>query len=176
MEGMERLNGVLSKTIELAEAALQLGVRLVDNMGRGGEGSRSRPADSAAPHGYGEDAQEGPPAQQGPVPSDGRVGNRTPLRPGSEVRIAFSISNDASAKRAIALKLGPLVGEARGASLAEGALSVSPDRFTLEPFDFEKLVLVGRIPANTPPDAYAGGIVVTGADQPIVVPLRLVVT
>jgi hypothetical protein len=175
---MERLNRVLSKTIELAEAALQLGVRLVDSVGRGGrEDARSRLADvDRGGSGDFGNAGEAQPSTAASGPPDNRVGNRTLLHPGAEVRIAFSINNESTEKRTIQLQLSPLVGEARGARLAEGALKVKPERIEIEPLDFEKILLVGRIPANSLPDTYAGGIVVAGADQPISIPLRLVVS
>ena len=133
MDGMEKLNRVLSKTIELAEAALQLGVRLVDNMGR--DQARARMADFDTTGYYGDPgaAREAPSSAPAPLPSDNRVGNRAPLHAGSDVRIAFSINNESAAKRSIQLKLSPLVGEAGGARLAHGALAVNPVRFNLEP-------------------------------------------
>jgi hypothetical protein len=181
LKSVERLNQVLSKSIELAEAALTLGVRLVDGLGRGGnEYPRNRmgPADSEAAGSSGGPGpgQEGPSPAAASAPNINRVTNRSPLHPGSKVRVSFSINNESADKRSIQLTLSPLVGEMRGVRLADRAVAVSPAKIELEPLDFEKFSLVGRIPPDTAPDIYTGGIVVNGGDQPIAIPLRLVVT
>lgn len=176
---LERLNQVVAKAIDLAESSLSLGARMVSGLGKLSERQildrvRDAEAAAAAPPEAPRDeaAASGAPPFEGAVEGPG-VANRAPLRPGSEVRVPFSLTNEsAEAERQVRVSLRDLVGVATGQRLAADALSVEPPEATLAPLDFEKFVIRGQLPGETAPDTYRGVIVVEGDDL-LTIPLLL---
>jgi hypothetical protein len=184
----DQFSSLLSKTLDLAEASVTLGLSLVEKAGNSMQeqvlgkisqagqsfmqaAMKGTPAAATA-------AAEPEPAASAPSPATGFAGvtNRQPLFPGSPVRVSFSINNDtADATKKVSVKLEGLQGELTQDRLAVSALTVEPSRATIAEMDFEKFVVAGVIPINARSDAYLGWIVVTG-DEQLRIPLRLVVT
>ena len=72
------------------------------------------------------------------------------------------------------LAVEAFAGERTGALLSPSALAVSPNAAAIAPMDFEKFVLHGAIPPETPPDVYDGAVTV-GAEGGMRIPVQLVV-
>ncbi len=184
----DQFSSLVSKTLDLAEASVTLGLSLVEKAGSSMQ-EQVLGKISQAGQSFMQAAMKGAPAaataaaEPGPAapatsPATGFAGvtNRQPLFPGSPVRVSFSINNDtADTTRKVSVKLEGLQGELTQDRLAASALTVEPSRATIAEMDFEKFVVVGVIPINTRSDAYLGWIVVTG-DEQLRIPLRLVVT
>ena len=186
-----QLSSLMSKSLDLAEAGLTLGMNFVQRFGStvqdqfitrlsqaGQAFQQPAPAPASASTTAGPEpavAAEPSPAK----PTEGNfagVANPQPLFPGSPIRVSFSVNNDsASAEKKIALKLEGLKGEITGARLDAAALAVEPASVRIAPMDFEKFVLRGLVPVDTRSDAYRGWIVVSG-DEQLRIPLRLLVT
>ena len=181
-----QLGTLMSKSLDLAEASLTLGMNFVQRLGstvqeqvigrlsQVGQ-SFNPPAPEAAPAEPVHNAEPEPRQR----PATGRpfagVANQQPLFPGSPIRVSFSINNDSqSSARKVALKLEGLKGEISGAAL-DAALTVQPPSATIVPMDFEKFILRGLVPMDARSDAYQGWIVVSG-DEQLRIPLRLTIT
>ncbi len=182
----------MTKSLDLAEAGLSLGLNLVERLGATLQdqvssrlaqardalaGAPVHPPTGAADTGAGPPPWPNSSDRQGPyaAPFSG-VTNRLPLFPGSPVRVSFSINNDsADLPRRVELRLEGFAGELTGAPLEAGHLAIEPAVQTIAPMDFEKFVVTGLVPAGTRSDAYRGWIVV-GGEQQLRIPVRLVVT
>lgn len=186
-----QLGAILNKVLELADAGVTLGVNVVSLLrsvaqsrfleGRvpGGEEAYSYGGPGDAPVGSQAAAAPpaagaGAPAQQAP-PRRYCVINRAPVAPGAAVRVSFSINNDLpQAVRKLSVSARDFVGAVHGFKLADGILSVEPHQAKIAPLDFEKFVLKGKLPQETPEDSYNGWIVVEG-DESVKIPAVLVV-
>jgi hypothetical protein len=167
----QQVGQLLSRSLDLAEAGLTLGVSLMNKVGaaaqqqilerfmsgaaavvEAGMAQAQAPAPEPPP----------PPAEPaGPEPGAFGITNLLPLLPGTPVKVGFSINNDSmDSPKKLTLSLEGFIGEAHGHSL-EAALSLKPARKTIAPMDFEKFVLEGTVPAATPPDVYRGWIIVS---------------
>jgi hypothetical protein len=179
----------MSKSIDLAEASLTLGLNFVQRLGstvqeqvigrlaQVGQ-ALAQPAPEPPPAEAAR-AKEPEPAPQPKAPA-GRpfegVTNQQPLFPGSPMRVSFSINNDSpSAEKKVSVKLEGLQGEISGARIDASVLSIEPATATIVPMDFDKFILRGVVPMETPGDAYHGWILVAG-DEQLRIPLRLVIT
>lgn len=170
-ENVERLSGVVGKGIELAEAGLAIGARLLGSLGKvGADAVLSRVMDAppagasarnepAAPQAEADTAQ---PSQ----PMTSWITNRMPLHAGGDVRVSFSLNNDSSdGSKKIALKVSALLGTTRNGRVPEEALSVTPAQTELAPLDFEKFVLMGTLPPDIQPDTYRGVVTIEGSES-----------
>jgi hypothetical protein len=175
----DQIGMIVTKGFDLAEAGISLALNIVNRMG------------SIAPEAFiekitapftGATQQSGQspdnnmnPAQHEesqPSPSKNQeselifIGNRTPIFPGQEIKVSFSINNDsfASAKK---VKLHPegFIGKKGSTEFDGKQFSVHPAKATIDPMDFEKFTLVGTLPANLQPDIYYGWIVVTSENE-----------
>ena len=189
----DQLGTILSKGLDLAEAGLSLGLKVINRAGAAAVRAATEGGPMAGGYGppadqFGTEAPpEGPPppaghraspgAGQGPQaqPEYCYVTNRLPLIPGANFKVSFSINNDSmEAAKTVTLRIGDFLGETAGARIEAGDLVVKPTRKTIAPMDFDKFVLQGTVPAGLPPDAYRGQIIVSsGSEFPI--PVRLVV-
>jgi len=180
-QNLDRINQVVAKSIDLAEASLALGVRMVGNLGKVGQehllrrvmGTGATAAQQA------DTAQADPYAQPAAAPEAAAVGpavvNRAPLHPGSDVYLPFSLTNDSpDTAKAVRLSLQGLAGEAAGGRIPAETLRIAPPEARLAPLDFEKFIITGRIPGETVPDTYVGAILVDGEER-LAIPLRLAV-
>jgi hypothetical protein len=171
----------MSKSLELAEASLTLGMNFVQRLGSTVHDQvigRLSHVGQSFNQGTPESAQAEPVrgAETAAARPFAGVTNQQPLFPGSPIRVSFSINNDSpSAGKKVTLKLEGLKGEISGTRLDAAALSVKPASATIAPTDFEKLVIHGRVSMDTCSDAYHGWIIVSG-DEELRIPLRLVVT
>jgi len=187
--GEDQIGALMSKSLDLAEASLTLGMNFVQRLGSTVQEqvisrlshvgqSFNQPAPEPAPAEPARGSQAAPPPQSQPAGARPFAGvtNQQPLFPGSPIRVSFSINNDSpSAGKKVALKLEGLKGEISGARFDAAALVVEPASATVVPMDFEKFVIRGLVPMNTRSDAYQGWIIVSG-DEQLRIPLRLVVT
>ena len=191
-----QIGSLMSKSLDLAEASLTLGMNFVQRLGSTvqdqvigrlaqvgqsfAQGAAAAPppepprtANTNANAGANADAQPQP-KSPGFKPFAGVV-NQQPLFAGSPIRVSFSINNDSqSAVKKVALKLEGLLGEVHGGTLT-AALAVEPPAAAIAPMDFEKFVIRGLVPMGTRSDAYQGWIVVSG-DEELRIPLRLAIT
>jgi hypothetical protein len=184
-----QLGALMSKSLDLAEASLTLGLnfvqrlgstvqeQVIDRLSHVGQ-SFTQQAAEAGQRAQAREREPEAPAQPKPAATKSFAGvtNPQPLFPGSAVRVSFSINNDsASAEKKVALKLESLEGEISHAKLAGSALSIEPASATIAQMDFEKFIVRGLVPMDTRSDAYQGWIVVSG-DEQLRIPLRLVIT
>ena len=181
----DQLGAILTKGLDLAEASLSLGLTVISRVGTIaqqqvlGRIPAPGPAAEAPAAAAAEDHAHNVAAPDTPAPNEGQmycVTNRLPLAPGGSVDVSFSINNDSmTAPKPVRLRVEGFSGEAEGARIEADRFAVKPPRKTIAPMDFEKFVLSGSVPPETPPDVYDGWIVVSsGADFRI--PIRLVVS
>ena len=184
-----QIGALMSKSLDLAEASLTLGLNFVQRLGstvqeqvidRLSHVGQSFAQPAAEPGQRTQARDSEPEAAPQPKPAPARpfagVMNQQPLFPGSAVRVSFSINNDSpSAEKKVALKLEALEGEISHTRLAGSALSIQPASATIAQMDFEKFIIRGLVPMDTRNDAYQGWIVVSG-DEQLRIPLRLVIT
>lgn len=181
----DQFGALLAKSLDLAEAGLGLGVTLVNRVGVAAQqqvferfmtqaSAAGAPATVAAPP-----TAETPPAPPAPpeaaaAESPG-IGNRLPLQPGGAVKVSFSINNDSpETPKKVALRLEGFVGDAKGLRLDPAGFTLKPAKKTIAPMDFEKFVLEGVLPPQTPPDVYRGWVIV-GSDTELRIPVWLAV-
>ena len=184
-----QLGALMSKSLDLAEASLTLGLnfvqrlgstvqeQVIDRLSHVGQ-SFTQPAAEPGQRAPARESEPDAPAQPKPAAARSFAGvmNQQPLFPGSAVRVSFSINNDsASAEKKVALKLEGLEGEISRTALDGSALSIEPASATIAQMDFEKFIVRGLVPMGTRSDAYQGWIVVSG-DEQLRIPLRLVIT
>lgn len=179
-EKVDQMGMILAKGLDLAEAGVSLGVTIVNRIGNAAQQQvmermaaamqREAPPESAPPPMS--EAAEPPPAE----PAAFYITNRLPLAPGGTVKVSFSINNDSMvAPKKVSLRIEGFQGETTGASLPAAAMSIKPETKAIAPVDFEKFVLRGAVPAETPPDVYFGWILVSSEDE-LRIPVRLVVS
>ena len=166
----QQVGQLLSRSLDLAEAGLTLGVSLMNKVGAAAQqqilerliSGASAVVDAGMAQAQ-TPAPDPPPAPGEPAaPEPGAFGitNRMPLLPGAKVKVGFSINNDSmESPKKLTLSLEGFVGEAHGKSL-HSVLEVKPARKAIAPMDFEKFVLEGTVPPKTPPDVYRGWIIV----------------
>lgn len=186
----ERITALLSKTVNLLETGIDLGINLMGRLGdlardqltekltgRSGTGPQGAPLEETG-QGPGPFRREEPGAASESPQAQGSLGvvNRLPLFPGSPVQVSFSINNDTpSSHKKLRLAVEGFVGGNQKAILDDKAFSVKPANAVIAPMDFEKFVLTGGIPPDTPEDSYGGWIVVTG-EEGFRIPVTLVVS
>ena len=184
-----QLGALMSKSLDLAEASLTLGLNFVQRLGstvqeqvidRLSHVGQSFTQQAAEPgqRAQARESETEAPAQPKPAATRPFAGvtNQQPLFPGSAVRVSFSINNDsASAEKKVALKLEALEGEISRTRLEGSVLSIEPASATIAQMDFEKFIVRGLVPMDTRSDVYQGWIVVSG-DEQLRIPLRLVIT
>lgn len=187
-ERLDRFGDLLGKGLDLAEAGLSLGLTVASTLGAAAQQKIfERMMDAAS--GVAADIyspQAGSP-EAGPVPPPAAatntaaepppfgITNRLRLTPGMNVSISFSINNDSgTAPKQVSVRVEPFTGQRTGAMLPPASLSVTPDSATIAPMDFEKFVLIGTIPATSPPDVYHGSIAM-GAEDGMRIPAVLVI-
>ncbi|HSB73518.1 MAG TPA: hypothetical protein VLT62_29685 [Candidatus Methylomirabilis sp.] len=201
----EQLGAILTKSLDLAEASLSLGLTMISRVGAmaqrevidrmaaagGAAGAGAgAPGDATATPGpehvhgsagMGGTAPEGHGARGEVDPATMSPGqayvitNRLPLSPGAPVSISFSINNDdMTTAKTVALAVEGFAGELESGRLDAAGFSVKPARKTIAAMDFEKFVLEGALPPETPPDVYHGWVVVTSGAE-FRIPVRLVV-
>jgi len=182
----DQLGAILAKGLDLAEAGLSLGLTVIQRAGAATQESIFEGVSAA-----GAGAPAGPPAEEGagepmfeqwtpegaetPKVPGFCITNRVPLWPGGSVSVSFSINNDSvAAEKRVRLSVDGFTGEMGGVRLASDGFAVKPQRKTIAPMDFEKFILKGEIPVETPQDVYHGSIVVLSTDE-FTIPVRLVV-
>lgn len=187
----DQLGSILAKGLDLAEAGLSLGLKVITRVGAAAQqgvfdriGASVESPEAAGFQPGGAEAPTAPPASPlGPaapevtVPEEELycITNRLPLAPGGSFKVSFSINNDSmAAPKNLSLRAEGFIGENERAPLDAEGFKVKPMRKTIAPMDFEKFVLEGVVPPETPPDVYHGWIVVTSGDE-FRIPVRLVV-
>ncbi len=175
-ERKDQIGGILKKSLDLAETGLTFGIQLFSRLTRvvqnqtsepggypAGEPGYAYPAPGAEPTDW---VGAPAPATEPQASAQTAIANRLPLAPGDPVSISFSINNDsASVPRTLSVSVEGFTGEAYRFQLQPGAFSVKPGRRTIGPLDFDKFVLLGRLPDDTPPDTYWGAIAVSGEES-----------
>jgi hypothetical protein len=182
-EKVDQMGVILAKGLDLAEAGVSLGVTIVNRIGSAAQQQvLERMAAAMQREATGAAAPSAPPmpeaAEAPPQPEAAAfyITNRLPLSPGGTVKVSFSINNDSLvAPKKVALRVEGFQGETTGASLPAESLSIKPETRTIAPVDFEKFVLRGAVPAETPPDVYFGWILVSSDDE-LRIPVRLTVS
>ncbi len=184
-----QLGALMSKSLDLAEASLNLGLnfvqrlgstvqeQVIDRLAQAGQ-SFTQPAGEPGPRAPARESEPDAPAQPKPAAARAFAGvmNQQPLFPGSAVRVSFSINNDsASVEKQVTLKLEGFEGELSRTAFDGSVLSIEPASATIAQMDFEKFIVRGLVPMGTRSDAYQGWIVVSGEEQ-LRIPLRLVIT
>jgi hypothetical protein len=192
----DQIGAILSKGLDLAEASLSLGLTVVNRVGvaaqqqifdrltgQGVPSPAGGPSPESAPPPGAEHVGSAPPGSYEAPPSSGSepeepvycITNRKPVAPGGPVVVSFSINNDGLTEpKRVRVRIEGFTGDVEGAHLDAGGFTVNPTRKTIAPMDFEKFVLRGPVPPETPADVYSGWIVVSsGGDFRI--PVRLVV-
>ncbi len=185
----DQLGAILAKGLDLAEAGLSLGLTVIQRVGTvaqesvvdrmpGGKPGQPQAAEPGTEAGQG--FQQWTPQSESagtvaPEESGFCITNRLPVAPGGSASISFSINNDSvAAPKRVSLAIKGFVGETGASQLEADGFVVKPQRKTIAPMDFEKFVLQGSIPPQTPPDVYRGWIVVSSVDE-FSIPVRLVV-
>jgi len=186
---VDQVGALLSRSLDLAEAGLSLGVTLVNRVGVAAQqqilerfmsqaaGAVDPAMAAAAPPPPPEpEIASAPVTPAAPEPEAYGISNRLPLPPGGEVRVSFSINNDSmDTPKKVALSLEGFVGDAHGRRLNIAGFAVKPARKTIAPMDFEKFVLEGVLPPKAPADVYRGWVVVA-SDTELRIPVWLVVS
>ena len=175
---LDQVGAILAKGLDLAEAGVSLGVTIIGRVGAAAQqqllrerapGAGAMPTPPAAP-------QAGEAEQYAPAESDYGITNRLPLTPGGATKISFSVNNDSTVEvKKVDLRVEGFTGDAHRKRLDASAFSVKPAQKTIAPVDFEKFVLQGALPADTPPDIYRGAVVVSAGSE-LRIPVVLVVT
>lgn len=184
----EQLGTILTKSLDLAEASLSLGLTMIsrvgamaqrevmDRMAAAGKASgagAAAPGDAPAPEGHGARGEVDPATRSPEQPYV--ITNRLPLSPGAPVSISFSINNDdMTTPKTLALAVEGFAGELESGRLDATGFTVKPARKTIAAMDFEKFVLEGALPPETLPDVYHGWVVVTSGGE-FRIPVRLAV-
>lgn len=191
---VDQFGALLSKSLDLAEAGLGLGITLVNRVGSAAQqqildrfmsqvpgmnpGMTPASQNTTPPPPTGPEMAPSEAAQAAPSaePESYGIGNRLPLAPGDMARISFSINNDsAEAPKKVMLALEGFIGEQQGQRLDAAGFALKPAKKTIAPMDFEKFVLEGTLPATTAPDIYRGWVVVHSDDE-LRIPVWLVVS
>lgn len=179
---VDQVGMILSKGLDLAEAGVSLGVTIVNRIGSAAQQQvlermaaamqqRDEPGAPPSPAMQGEGVPEAP-----AEPAAFYITNRLPLTPGGTVKVSFSINNDSMvAPKKVTLHIEGFLGEATGALLPAEGLSIKPETKSIAPVDFEKFVLSGAVPIETPPDVYLGWVLVSSDDE-LRIPVRLTVS
>ncbi|MGH6879823.1 hypothetical protein [Hypericibacter sp.] len=179
-EKVDQMGMILAKGLDLAEAGVSLGVTIVNRIGSAAQQQvMERMAAAMQREGEPEAAPPPMPEAAEPPPAEAAaffITNRLPLAPGGTVKVSFSINNDSMvAPKKVSLRIEGFQGETTGASLPAATMSIKPETKAIAPVDFEKFVLRGAVPAETPPDVYFGWILVSSEDE-LRIPVRLVVS
>src|ERR1039457_5757806 len=133
-----QIGTLMSKSLDLAEASLTLGLNFVQRLGSSVQEqvidrlshvgqSFAQPAAEPGQRSQARESEPEAPAQPKPAATSPFAGvtNQQPLFPGSAVRVSFSINNDsASAEKKVALKLEALEGEISRNRLEGSVLSI----------------------------------------------------
>lgn len=182
-----QLSVLVSKSIDLAEAGLSLGLNLVQKLGGSlqhdivDKFTRAKNAfmdtgGAQEPDGEYAESRSGHGGEPAHSAHFSGVINRLPLFPGSPVQVSFSINNDTPDQpKKVTLRLTRLTGELTREQLPSSACAIKPESSVIAPMDFEKFVVSGMIPVDTKADAYNGFIDVSGQEE-LRIPVRLIVT
>ncbi|MGD8569292.1 MAG: hypothetical protein PVJ39_14490 [Gammaproteobacteria bacterium] len=184
---------VVNRGLDLAETGIGLGVNIVARLGsifkdqvfdkintaemlntvmNSPEASQSQ---TGAPQPVPENQ---PPASSESTAAEqtGYLFNRLPLYPGGNAYLSFSINNDSlTAAKHIELAVESFAGESHQHTIESSAFSLTPAKTAIAPADFEKFILMGTIPEDTPPDIYHGRVIVTET-QTYRIPVVLVIS
>lgn len=166
----QQVGQLLSRSLDLAEAGLTLGVSLMNKVGAAAQkqilerfmSGAAAMVDAGMAQAQAPAPEPPPPGGEagGPDPGTFGITNRMPLLPGAQFHVGFSINNDSmESPKKLALSIEGFVGETHGHPL-DADLAVKPGRKTIAPMDFEKFVLEGTVPPKTLPDIYRGWIIV----------------
>jgi hypothetical protein len=168
------MSALVSKLLQLADAGVGLGINVISLINSYTQHqARQEPPQEAHQPAPG-------PAPAAPAPNASAehsycIINRTPLHPGSAVRVSFSISNEQpDAVRRLRVSVLAFTGATSGAALPANFSVDTPER-EVGPMDFERFVLCGSIPDDAPPDSYAGWVQVDG-DEQMRIPVMLLVS
>lgn len=184
---------VVNRGLDLAETGIGLGVNIVARLGtifKDQVFDKINTADmintvmnsAQTDQPRGEAQQSAPPTQPAPDSEStaaepaGYLFNRLALYPGGNAYVSFSINNDSlTAAKHIELTVESFMGEATQYTIDSTAFSLTPAKTAIAPADFEKFVLTGSIPGDTPPDIYHGRVIVTET-QTYRIPVVLVIS
>jgi len=180
---LDQVGTILAKGLDLAEAGVSLGVTIISRVGVAAQQKFREGMDAATPSGATSPGQakaeqysapDAPPMGAEPEPAFG-ITNRLPLTPGGTCRISFSVNNDSMTEpKKVDLRIEGFAGDTQGARLDASSFIVKPAQKTIAPVDFEKFVLQGSVPAETPPDVYRGAVIVMSGNE-LRIPVVLVV-
>ncbi|NIR25923.1 MAG: hypothetical protein GWN61_15450, partial [candidate division Zixibacteria bacterium] len=117
-----------------------------------------------------------PGTAEGGQPELTHLVNRLPISPGDKLSLSFSINNDSTEKtRKVKLKLEGFMGQNNQFMFIGRDFSLSPSKKEIAPADFDKFIISGEIPFDTPPDIYYGVVHITG-DHELKIPVVLNIT
>ena len=160
-----QMSSLVTKLMELADAGMGLGINVVTLLN---SYARTQMSGAAVP----EETHATAPAAAAPqtqAPEPARsycIVNRTPLHPGGQAQVPFSINNDTpDAPKLLRLAAGGFSGAAQGFPLPDAGFAVEPAEKQIGSMDFDRFVLTGGIPPEAPEDTYNGWILVQGDEQ-----------
>ena len=161
-----QMSSLVTKLMELADAGMGLGINVVTLLNSYARTQMSGGA-AAAEQAYAAAPAAAAPPSQAPEPARSYcIVNRTPLHPGGQAQVPFSINNDTpDAPKLLRLAAGGFSGAAQGFSLPDAGFAVEPAEKQIGPMDFDRFVLTGGIPPEAPEDTYNGWILVQGDEQ-----------
>ena len=183
---LDQVGTILAKGLDLAEAGVSLGMTIISRVGvvaqqKIREGIDAAAATGVAPAPPGPrqaaEAEQFPGAESPTAESEPGYGitNRLPLTPGGTVKISFSVNNDSiTESKKVDLRAEGFTGDTQGGRLDASTFTVKPAQKTIAPVDFEKFILYGSVPADTPPDVYRGAVTVASETE-LKIPVVLVV-
>lgn len=166
---------IFNKGLDLVESGFSLGVKVLNRLGEqitiktpGAERPPEEGYYYPPPEETGHFYQQEPKVSEetSGYPKNLHVVNRLPLFPGSPVQVSFSINNDSSSSaKKLQLKIEGFLGEAHQFQIDARTFSIQPAERVIAPMDFEKFVLTGNIPPESPVDTYNGWIVISGEEN-----------
>jgi len=204
LEHSEQMNSLLTRGFDLLEAGIDLGINLVNKLGNvaqeqvvekvsgmvrsaatmndmAGTGSQEASAGDTkgesmgkrVPEAENSDAYKESEAEQAGM----HIVNRLPLSPNSKADISFSINNNStSSPKTLSFTIEGFVGKTYNVTLDSKKFSIRPSKKVIEPMDFEKFMLKGDIPKDTPEDSYHGWIIVSDAKERFKIPVTLFIS
>ncbi len=204
LEHSEQMHYLLTRGFDLLEAGIDLGINLVSKLGNvaqeqvvdkvsgmvrsaatmndmAGTGSQEVSAGDTkgesmgkrVPEAENSDAYEESEAQQAGM----HIVNRLPLSPNSKADISFSINNNSpSSPKTLSFTIEGFVGKTYNVTLDSKMFSIRPSKKVIAPMDFEKFMLKGDIPKDTPEDSYQGWVIVSDAQERFKIPVTLFIS
>ncbi len=204
LEHSEQMNSLLTRGFDLLEAGIDLGINLVNKLGNVAQeqvvekvsgivrsaatmndmaGTRSQEVSledtkgesmgKRVPEADNSDAYKESEAEQAGM----HIVNRLPISPNSKADISFSINNNSpSSPKTLSFTIEGFVGKTYNVTLDSKRFSIRPSKKVIEPMDFEKFMLKGDIPKDTPEDSYHGWIIVSDAKERFKIPVTLFIS